>query len=142
MTILLVIISVILIAIIVVQIGKVTELAAKIRGEEEMQYEVNRSQGGYMILFLVVFLVGCVVSAFYFKNYMFGYGPHTPASEHGSILDKMFNVTLFLRVLYLLLPISFYFILDGNIVLERGEKHYLFLMIINLKSFGRLYLPL
>ena len=95
MTILLVIISVILISIIIVQIGKVTELAAKIRGEEEMQYEVNRSQGGYMILFLVVFLIGCVVSAFYFKNYMLGYGPHTPASEHGSILDKMFNVTLF-----------------------------------------------
>jgi cytochrome c oxidase subunit 2 len=63
MTILLVIISIILIAVIIVQIGKVTELAAKIRGEEEMQYEVNRSQGGYMILFLVVFLIGCIVSA-------------------------------------------------------------------------------
>ena len=95
MTILLVIISIILIAVIIVQIGKVTELAAKIRGEEEMQYEVNRSQGGYMILFLVVFLIGCIVSAVYFKNYMLGYGPHLPASEHGSILDKMFNVTLF-----------------------------------------------
>ena len=37
MTILLVIISIILIAVIIVQIGKVTELAAKIRGKEEMQ---------------------------------------------------------------------------------------------------------
>jgi cytochrome c oxidase subunit 2 len=78
MTILLVIISIILIAVIIVQIGKVTELAAKIRGEEEMQYEVNRSQGGYMILFLVVFLIGCIVSAVYFKNYMLGYGNPLP----------------------------------------------------------------
>ena len=39
-----------LIVIVMVQIGKVTELAANIRGEEEEQYETNR-RGGNMMLF-------------------------------------------------------------------------------------------
>lgn len=122
MTILLVLISIILIAIIVVQIGKVTELAAKIRGEEEMQYEINRSQGGYMILFLVVFLIGCIVSAFYFKNYMLGYGPHTPASEHGSILDKMFNVTLFFTGIVFVITHILLFYFSWKYSAKKGKK--------------------
>jgi len=122
MTILLVIISIILIAVIVVQIGKVTELAAKIRGEEEMQYEVNRSQGGYMILFLVVFLIGCVVSAYYFKNYMLGYGPHLPASEHGSILDKMFNVTLFFTGIVFVITHVLLFYFGWKYSAKKGKK--------------------
>ena len=122
MTILLVIISIILIAVIVVQIGKVTELAAKIRGEEEMQYEVNRSQGGYMILFLVVFLIGCIVSAVYFKNYMLGYGPHLPASEHGSILDKMFNVTLFFTGIVFVITHVLLFYFGWKYSAKKGKK--------------------
>ncbi len=122
MTILLVIISIILIAVIIVQIGKVTELAAKIRGEEEMQYEVNRSQGGYMILFLVVFLIGCIVSAVYFKNYMLGYGPHLPASEHGSILDKMFNVTLFFTGIVFVITHVLLFYFGWKYSAKKGRK--------------------
>lgn len=122
MTILLVIISIILIAVIIVQIGKVTELAAKIRGEEEIQYEVNRSQGGYMILFLVVFLIGCVVSAVYFKNYMLGYGPHLPASEHGSILDKMFNVTLFFTGIVFVITHILLFYFSWKYSAKKGNK--------------------
>ena len=122
MTILLVIISIILIAVIIVQIGKVTELAAKIRGEEEMQYEVNRSQGGYMILFLVVFLIGCIVSAVYFKNYMLGYGPHLPASEHGSILDKMFNVTLFFTGIVFVITHILLFYFGWKYSAKKGKK--------------------
>ena len=41
-----------LIAVVLVLIGKVTELAAKIRGEEEAQYETNNANGIYSILFL------------------------------------------------------------------------------------------
>ncbi|MFN9688927.1 MAG: cytochrome c oxidase subunit II, partial [Bacteroidota bacterium] len=122
MTILLVIISIILIAVIIVQIGKVTELAAKIRGEEEMQYEVNHSQGGYMILFLVVFLIGCIVSAVYFKNYMLGYGPHLPASEHGSILDKMFNVTLFFTGIVFVITHILLFYFGWKYSAKKGRK--------------------
>ncbi len=85
----------ILIAIVVVQIGKVTELAAKIRGEEDVQYESNKRGAQFMLLFLVGFLVFCIWSAWHYKNWMLGYGPHEAASAHGGELDDMFNLTLF-----------------------------------------------
>lgn len=92
---LLVTICLILISVIAVQIGKVTELAGKIRGEEEIQEMANQRGGFYSMVFLVVFLIGCFVSAYYYKNYMLGYGPHEAASEHGVSLDGLFNITLF-----------------------------------------------
>lgn len=85
----------ILLTVIVVQIGKVTELAAKIRGEEDVQESQNKRQGGYLMLFMVGFLVFSIGSAIYYKNYMLGYGPHEAASAHGTSLDYIFNVTLF-----------------------------------------------
>jgi cytochrome c oxidase subunit 2 len=95
MTALLAILCFTLIAIIVVQIGKVTELASKIRGEEEMQYTANRRHAYGMLLFVILFLVGSVISAWAMKNYFLGYGPHQAASSHGVKLDRMFDVTLF-----------------------------------------------
>jgi cytochrome c oxidase subunit II len=84
----------ILITVVVVQIGKVTELAAKIRGEEEVQFESNKRGGFLMLLFMIGFLIYCFYSAFKYKNWMLGYGPHTAASAHGPELDSMFNLTL------------------------------------------------
>lgn len=95
MTAILAILCILLIGIVVVQIGKVTELAAKIRGEEEIQESSDRRQSIYMMAFMVVFLLFTIVSAFYYRNYMLGYGPHESASEHGSSLDSLFNTTLF-----------------------------------------------
>ena len=83
-----------LIAIVIVQIGKVTELAAKIRGEEEVQYEANRRNGFLMLVLGAIFLIYCFWSAYDFKNWMLGYGPHDSASAHGSTLDSLFNTTL------------------------------------------------
>ncbi|MEO1262574.1 MAG: OmpA family protein [Bacteroidota bacterium] len=83
-----------LIAIVIVQIGKVTELAAKIRGEEEVQYEANRRSGLLWLVLGAVFLIYCFWSAYDFKNWMLGYGPHESASAHGSTLDSLFNTTL------------------------------------------------
>ena len=59
----------ILLAIVVVQIGKVTELATRIRGEEEIEIKNNRVQGRWLMVFMVVFLVGCFWSAGYFILY-------------------------------------------------------------------------
>ncbi|HHM20488.1 MAG TPA: flagellar motor protein MotB [Bacteroidetes bacterium] len=84
-----------LIAVIAIQIGKVTELAAKIRGEEEVQNEINKRSGVMLLIFGVLFLVFCVWSAWHYKNWMLGYGPHEAASAHGSTLDSLFNTTLF-----------------------------------------------
>jgi cytochrome c oxidase subunit II len=95
MTILLALLCIALLAIIVVQIGKVTELATKIRGEEEVQLSVNQRHGNYSMIFMVLFLLATVISAWYYKDTMLWYGPHQPASEHGSSLDSLFNITLF-----------------------------------------------
>ncbi|MFT5166652.1 MAG: cytochrome c oxidase subunit 2 [Saprospiraceae bacterium] len=89
------VLSVVLIALVIVQIGKVTELADKIRGEEEAQEEINTWNGMISIVFMVVFLLGCIVSAIYYAPFMLGYGPHVAASEHGPGLDYLFNLTLF-----------------------------------------------
>lgn len=87
--------SIILIGIVVVQIARITELAGKLRGEEAAALDSNRRQGVYMVLFVVGFLIFCVVSAWYYQNWMLGYGPHESASEHGLALDGLFNTTLF-----------------------------------------------
>ena len=52
MTALLIILSVILIAVVAVQIGKVSELAAKIRGEAEMEEINNKRQSAYLLGFV------------------------------------------------------------------------------------------
>lgn len=94
MTALLATLCIILIAVIAVQIGKVTELASKIRGEEDTQERSNRTTSRWLLVFMVLFLAFCVVSAVYYKNYMLGYGPHEAASAHGRSLDRMFNITV------------------------------------------------
>jgi len=122
MTALLAIISILLIAVIAVQIGKVTELAAKIRGEEEVQEMDNKRTSVWLLVFMVVFLVACVWSAVYYKNYMLGYGPHTSASEHGADLDWIFKVTLFFTgIVFIATQIAlFYF--SYKYRAERGRK--------------------
>lgn len=111
MTAILAILCVLLIGIVVVQIGKVTELAAKIRGEEEMQEAEDRRQSNYLLVFMVAFLVFTVASALYYRNYMLGYGPHESASAHGSSLDSLFNTTLFFTgIVFVITQIAlFYF---------------------------------
>ena len=83
----------ILIAVIVVQIGRVSELSAKIRGEEEAEQKSNEASGSLMMPFMIVFLALCVYTAYYYKNWMLGYGPLQSASEHGGSIDSLFNVT-------------------------------------------------
>ena len=43
---------------------------------------------------MVLFLVITSISAYYYKNYFLGYGPHEAASPHGKLIDQMFNLTL------------------------------------------------
>jgi len=95
MTSLLIILCLILIGIVMVQIGRLTELATSIRGEGETQLEINATQGKLMLAFMVVFLPACAISAIYYQDSLLGYGPHTSASEHGLLLDASFNITLF-----------------------------------------------
>lgn len=96
MTALIILLCVFLISIVLVQIGKVTELTAQIKGEREVFRDNSKWNGWLSVGFLVFFLVGVFVSAWGYKNEMMGYGPHESASAHGGMLDDMFNITLVL----------------------------------------------
>ena len=119
MTGLIVLLCLILISIVVVQISKVVELSKKIQGEEHAQEESNNANGLLSVVFMVLFLVGCIVSALYYKNSMLGYGPHISASAHGGKLDGLFNVTLFFTgIVFVLTQIAlFWFVYK-----YRGKK--------------------
>lgn len=84
----------ILIAVIIVQIGRLSELAARIRGEEAVEEQKNNSTAVYLLIFMVAFLAFCIISAWLYKDRMLGYGPHGAASAHGGSLDSIFNWTL------------------------------------------------
>jgi cytochrome c oxidase subunit 2 len=57
-----------LIFLIIIQIGKVSDLAAKIRGEEEVTLERNTRTAKYLVAFMVVFLIATVWSAYAYRN--------------------------------------------------------------------------
>jgi cytochrome c oxidase subunit 2 len=111
MTTLIIIASIVLLVVVILQISRLTDLYARIRGEEEVEVRLNRNQGRAFILFMVGFLALTIVSAYLWKNYMLGYGPHKAASAHGGTLDSMFNTTLALTgIVFLLTHIAlFYF---------------------------------
>jgi cytochrome c oxidase subunit 2 len=95
MTILLILGIVLLIGIVLLQIGKVADLSGKIRGYEEVETRSTQSQAYWLVVFMVVFLLMTVVSAWWYKDVMLGYGPHEAASAHGGSIDSLFNMTLF-----------------------------------------------
>lgn len=111
MTVLIIILSIILLVIVVLQVGKLSDLYAKIKGEEVIDERLNRNQGRAMLLFMIGLLVLCVLTAWWWKNYMMGYGPHKAASAHGGVLDNMFNITLiFTGIVFVITHIAlFYF---------------------------------
>ena len=105
-----IIITLALIAIIVVQIGRLIELSGAIRGEEEAEQEANNRNAWGMLVFLFVFLAACIYSAAYYAPTMFGYGIEA-ASEHGGSLDSTFNITLVLTGIVFIIThiLLFYF---------------------------------
>lgn len=94
MTALIIILCIILITIVLVQIGKVSELTAQIKGEREALRDSSKWNGWLSLGFMIVFLGGVFISAWAYRNEMLGYGPLKAASEHGGVLDSLFNVTL------------------------------------------------
>jgi len=83
-----------LLAVIMIQIGKVSDLAAKIRGEEEVAQQSNDRTAVWLVGFMIIFLILGTGSMVYYKNVMLGYGPHAAASEHGGLIDGLFHSTL------------------------------------------------
>lgn len=122
MTALLAILCIVFITIIVIQIGKVTELAAKIRGEKEVEMASNRRQANYLLLFMIAFLVLASYTAYSYSNYFLGYGPNEAASAHGSSIDNIFNVTLFFTGIIFFLTQIFLFYYAYRYKEQAGSK--------------------
>ena len=111
MTAFIIVLSIILLVVVILQISRLTELYSQIRGEEEVEERSNRNQGRAMLLFMVGLLVLCVLTAWGWKNYMMGYGPHKSASAHGGVLDDMFNITLlFTGIVFILTHIALFYL--------------------------------
>ncbi|MCB0687582.1 MAG: OmpA family protein [Saprospiraceae bacterium] len=108
---LIIIVAFLLLAIVVVQISRINEIAKQLRGEVEAERRSNDRQGKYLFGFMVVFLLATVYSAWHYKNYFLGYGPHTAASEHGPSIDKLFLITLVITgIVFIITHIAlFYF---------------------------------
>ncbi len=85
----------ILVFVIVVQIGKVNELAARLRGEEKAEHDGNEWNARMMLVFLVGFLAFAVGTSVYYYPYMLGYGPNILPTIHGPQIMQLFNITLF-----------------------------------------------
>ena len=94
MTALIITVSLVFLGLIVFQIARVRELSAAIRGEAEAERKAADRNGYGLMAFVVVFLVGTIASAWYYRNYILGYGPWVAASEHGGAIDTMINTTL------------------------------------------------
>jgi cytochrome c oxidase subunit 2 len=86
---------IILLSVFIVQIGKARELASIVRDDPAEQDEINKFQAGIGLLFMVLYLVTCVVSFVHYIPTSMGWGPNTAASEHGPEIDYLFNLTLF-----------------------------------------------
>ncbi len=91
--------TVVLLTVFIVQIAKARELVSIVRDDKNEEYEINKTQAGLGVIFMVVFLVACVVSFFYYMPYILGWGVNTAASAHGPEIDYLFNLTLFITSL-------------------------------------------
>lgn len=84
-----------LLTVFVVQIGRARELASIVRNDPAEQDEINKFHTGLGMVFMVSFMITCVVSFIYYIPTTLGWGPNTAASLHGPEVDYMFNLTLF-----------------------------------------------
>lgn len=109
MTTLLILLCVVLVAIVAVQIGKVTELAASVRGEKESEKESNDWNGKFFLVFGALFLAFVLITPKYYMSQMLWYGPNKSASAHGGTIDHLFNVTLvFTGIVFFLTHIALF----------------------------------
>ncbi|MBB4078246.1 cytochrome c oxidase subunit 2 [Lewinella aquimaris] len=103
MTTLIVFFCIALLLLIIVQIARVRDLAKQLRGSEEVEATSVASTGKGLLVFMVLFLVITTASAYYYKNYILGFGPQESASEHGSAIDSMMKWTLAITYIAFLL---------------------------------------
>lgn len=122
MTAFIVLAIVVLLVVVSVQIGKISELSANIRGEEAAEHDSNRFNASFGVYFMIGFLIFCVGSAWYYKNYMIGYGALPHASIHGESIQEIFNITLFFTGIVFVLTHIALFWFAYKFAAKKGRK--------------------
>jgi cytochrome c oxidase subunit II len=109
MTTLIILASIVLLIVVAIQIGKISELSSKIRGDEGSKRDSNDFNAIFGVAFMVGFLIFCFATAWYYRNYLLGYGPLQSASAHGPGIHRLFNITLFFTlIVFVLTHIALY----------------------------------
>ena len=137
-----IIIAVALFFISLVQLMKIYDLAAKVRGnksQEKVTRGENMLMANLMLIFMVVFF-GFII--WLIIKYGANAGLYKAASEHGEKLDSLLMLNW-----YIILPVFFFtnsllFIFLGGITIEKSEKHFIIPIIINWNWYGQYYLLL
>ena len=122
MTTLIVLICIALLLLIIFQIARVRDLAKQLRGSEEVEAKNVANQGRGLLVFMVALLVITTVSAFYYKNYILGFGPHESASMHGESIDSMMKWTLAVTYVAYIITHIFLFYYAYKYRTRKGHK--------------------
>jgi cytochrome c oxidase subunit II len=122
MTALIVLGILVLLVVVSIQIGKISELSANIRGEESAEHDSNRFNASFGMFFMVGFLVFCVGTAWYYRNYMVGFGALPHASIHGESIQELFNITLFFTGIVFILTHIALFWFAYKFAAQKGRK--------------------
>lgn len=111
-----------LVIVIVVQIGKINEVAGRLRGEKQAEKDANEFNAKLMLVFMVLFLFGSVASAIYYAPYMLGYGPNIIPTQHGRDIQGLFNITLFFTGIVFVITHIFLFWFAYKYRAQEGRK--------------------
>lgn len=116
-----------LLTIVVIQIGKLSELSKRIRGEEDSELKENNIQGKALLWFMIIFLILSVWTSYYYRNTQMGFGPMKSASEHGFVVDQITIIALIATsiVFFLTHILLFYFAYKYR-KLKGSEKSYFY----------------
>ena len=111
MTAFIIFICLLMLGVITLQISRVRELSASMRGQEEADAKATDRNGYGLYAFMVAFLLLSVGSIIYYKDVMLGYGPWESASAHGGAIDDMvFTTFMFTIIVFIATHIAlFYF---------------------------------
>ncbi len=85
----------VLLVVVFVQIGKINEIVARLRGQEVADRDGDEISAKLMVVFMVLFLVGSTASAIFYKDSMLGYGPLELATPHALAIQGLINTTIF-----------------------------------------------
>ncbi len=108
----------VLVLVLLYQIGTVFDLIAINKGQDDLYEKSNKYNALFMLGFMVTFLVGIVWSSVAYSDTFL---PES-SSEHGRLIDEMFNITLFWTGIIFFITQILLFIFAFKYRMQKGSK--------------------